>query len=48
MDCRELCTSQRGLSLDETAAEFLARGGIEWAMHYLHELERQDDMWQTS
>lgn len=33
---------------DETAAEFLARGGIEWAMHYLHELERQDGMWQTA
>jgi type II secretory pathway component PulK len=33
---------------DETAAEFLARGGIEWAMHYLHELERQDSMWQTA
>ena len=33
---------------DETAAEFLARGGIEWAMHYLNELERQDGMWRAS
>lgn len=33
---------------DETAAEFLARGGIEWAMHYLNELERQDGLWRAA
>ncbi len=32
---------------DETAAEFLAKGGLEWAMHYLNELERNDRIWQA-
>jgi DNA uptake protein ComE-like DNA-binding protein len=32
---------------DETAAEFLARGGIEWAVHYLNNLERQGHLWQA-
>jgi DNA uptake protein ComE-like DNA-binding protein len=32
---------------DETAAEFLAKGGIEWAMHYLSNLERQGNVWQA-
>jgi DNA uptake protein ComE-like DNA-binding protein len=30
-----------------TAAEFLAKAGIEWAQHYVHELERDATLWQT-
>lgn len=30
-----------------TAAEFLAKAGIEWAQHYVHELEQDATMWQT-
>jgi general secretion pathway protein K len=33
---------------DETAAEFLAKGGVEWAVHYLNTLERQNTLWQAS
>jgi type II secretory pathway component PulK len=33
---------------DDIGAEFLAKGGLEWAIHYLHTLERQDTLWQTS
>lgn len=33
---------------DETAAEFLAKAGIEWTLHYLNETERQGTMWQAA
>jgi type II secretory pathway component PulK len=33
---------------DETAAEFLAKGGIEWAIHYLNTLERHNTLWQAA
>lgn len=32
---------------DETAAELLAKAGIEWAIHYLHAVERQGTLWQA-
>ena len=32
---------------DAIAAEFLAKAGIDWTRHYLHQLERQDIMWQA-
>lgn len=32
---------------DATAAEFLAKGGIEWAIHYLTLVETQGGMWQA-
>jgi type II secretory pathway component PulK len=33
---------------DETAAEFLAQGGMEWAIHYLNTLERHNILWQAA
>jgi DNA uptake protein ComE-like DNA-binding protein len=32
---------------DQTAAEFVARGGIEWVIHYLNQLDRQEALWQA-
>ena len=32
---------------DETAAELLAKAGIEWTMHYLNTVERQGTLWQA-
>src|SRR5215510_9140432 len=32
---------------DETAAEFLSKAGIEWAIHYLNTAERQGTLWQA-
>ena len=32
---------------DEAAATFLAKGGIEWVVHHLNTLERQDRLWQA-
>jgi type II secretory pathway component PulK len=32
---------------DQTAAEFVARGGIEWVVHYLNQLERQEALWRA-
>lgn len=32
---------------DRTAAEFVARGGIEWVMHVLNQFERQDALWRA-
>lgn len=32
---------------DETAAEFLSKAGIEWALHYLNTAERQGTLWQV-
>jgi general secretion pathway protein K len=33
---------------DKMAAAFLAKGGVEWAMHTLNELARQDGLWRAS
>lgn len=32
---------------DDTAAEFVARGGIEWVIHYLNQLERREELWRA-
>src|SRR5215475_7749232 len=32
---------------DETAAELLAKAGIDWTMHYLNTVERQGTLWQA-
>src|SRR5712691_9292257 len=32
---------------DETAAELLAKAGIEWTIHYLNTVERQGTLWQA-
>src|SRR5712691_12920922 len=32
---------------DETAAELLAKAGIDWTMHYLNMVERQGTLWQA-
>ena len=32
---------------DETAAELLAKAGIDWTMHYLNTVERQGTLWQV-
>src|SRR4029453_2446819 len=32
---------------DETAAELLAKAGIDWTIHYLNTLERQGTLWQV-
>src|SRR5215510_4830425 len=32
---------------DEVAAEFLAKAGVEWTMHYLNAVERQGTLWQV-
>jgi hypothetical protein len=32
---------------DETAAELLAKAGIDWTIHYLNTVERQDTLWQA-
>lgn len=32
---------------NEVVAEFLAKAGIDWVMHYLNTLERQGSMWQV-
>lgn len=33
---------------DVTAAEFLAKGGIEWAIHYLTRVEAQGNLWRAT
>src|SRR5215510_9558265 len=32
---------------DETVAELLSKAGIEWAIHYLNTVERQETLWQA-
>jgi general secretion pathway protein K len=32
---------------DATAAEFLAKGGVEWAIHYLNMVDTQGHLWQA-
>jgi hypothetical protein len=32
---------------DETAAELLAKAGVDWTIHYLNTVERQGTLWQV-